>query len=201
MGEPIDAKVPGDFICPITKKVMTSPLVSKSGHNYERDAVLELLHGGGGVAECPATGKTIRASDLVPNRLLEIKIQLWRRHNGMQDADCLSCSSSRLLGSVVVADSDVSSATTIATNKAKKDNNTIADDAASSVLCFLPLSTAAAAGTTAGTASSSTSLLSSMDSLDACSQHTTKKEMRSRRRKHRELRKTLADIARDLSEL
>jgi hypothetical protein len=69
-------KVHVDYICPITLQVMVHPLMTISGHNYERDAILEWLEKGSG--KCPLTRQPLSALDLVPNRSLESKIEAWR---------------------------------------------------------------------------------------------------------------------------
>jgi hypothetical protein len=59
---------------------MVHPLMTITGRNYERDAILEWLEKGSG--KCPLTRQPMSPSDLVSNRSLESKIKAWRvAHN------------------------------------------------------------------------------------------------------------------------
>lgn len=75
--------VPETFICPLTSEVMIRPLMTRSGLNFERSAILEHLQNGNGT--CPITKATMRLSDLIPNRVLEEKIARWRFENMLPD--------------------------------------------------------------------------------------------------------------------
>lgn len=75
--------VPSEFICPLTADVMSYPLMTRSGLNFERTAIMEWLQNGTG--KCPVNGTTMTLSDLIPNRSLEEKIAHWRFENMLPD--------------------------------------------------------------------------------------------------------------------
>ena len=77
-------EVPGKFICPITLNIMVSPLCNRAGFNYERSAILSWLERTG---TCPLTRKPLRPSELIPNRLLEIKIRQFLADHELQESD------------------------------------------------------------------------------------------------------------------
>jgi hypothetical protein len=76
--------IPSEFICPITKKVMRDPMMSKTGQNFERAAIVQWLNLGMGT--CPVTGQALTISNLVSNKTLQWKIQLWKKSNGDLDS-------------------------------------------------------------------------------------------------------------------
>ena len=89
--------VPNNFICPITLTIMTSPLVSRQGHCYERSAIFGWLNTGG---SCPITRRALSPSDLIRNRALEYNIKLWREANGLP-ATPASCDGGEQVSKVV----------------------------------------------------------------------------------------------------
>ena len=68
---------PDDFICPITKKLMLEPMLSRYGNHFERKAILEWIHSGHNY--CPVTGNPIRPGNLVSDKTLQWKIQYWTK--------------------------------------------------------------------------------------------------------------------------
>ena len=70
---------------------MVQPLMSIWGQSYEKHAVMQFLETKGGVAPCPVSQQPFQASDLVPNRLLEIKIRLWKRQKNFQENLAATC--------------------------------------------------------------------------------------------------------------
>jgi hypothetical protein len=74
--------VPKEFICPLTKELMTDPVVSRYGHSFERKAILEWLNEGNNY--CPVTGNPLRPSCLVSNKSLEWKIRCWFHDHGQE---------------------------------------------------------------------------------------------------------------------
>lgn len=92
-------EVPAVFVCPITLQVMRQPLVNKRGMNFERAAILSWLEKGTG--HCPLTRLPMKPSDLIPNRGLEVRIQVWKKQNGLdkdeEDDSEVDCDD-RLLG-------------------------------------------------------------------------------------------------------
>jgi hypothetical protein len=77
-------KVPDEFICPITMEVMEFPLMTRTGLNFDRDAILQWIKTNG---SCPLTRKPMRPSDLVSNRKLHQDITKWRIQNGLTEED------------------------------------------------------------------------------------------------------------------
>jgi U-box domain len=75
------ADIPANFICPLTKTLMVNPLMSKTGHSFDRDAIMAWVSKNG---TCPITGKPLNASDLITNHALRIKIDFWCNNNGIQ---------------------------------------------------------------------------------------------------------------------
>ena len=72
--------VPKRMVCPLTKKIMVDPVMTKYGHNYERAAILKWLVMRGDV--CPMTGKPLHISGLVGNGKLAWEIDQWERNSG-----------------------------------------------------------------------------------------------------------------------
>jgi len=68
-------ETPVEFLCPITGQLMIDPLMCRTGFNFERNAILEWLQKHS--QTCPMTRKAIRASDLVPNCALQLRIRRW----------------------------------------------------------------------------------------------------------------------------
>jgi hypothetical protein len=87
-------EIPSNFLCPITLQVMLDPLMTRTGLNFEKAAILGWLSQGSG--SCPLTRKPLTASDLVTNRNLKSQIHIWMRNNDipepteeeMEAADC-----------------------------------------------------------------------------------------------------------------
>ena len=52
--------IPKNMMCPLTKKVMVDPVMTKYGHNYERAAIIKWIGMRGEV--CPMTGKPLSFS-------------------------------------------------------------------------------------------------------------------------------------------
>jgi U-box domain len=67
--------VPLEFICPITMDVMKRPLMTRSGFNYEKEAIMRWIRTTSDT--CPLTRQVIHPSDLVPNKALEDRIAKW----------------------------------------------------------------------------------------------------------------------------
>jgi U-box domain len=75
-----NSRIPSEFICPLTKNIMNDPMMSKTGQNYERDAIVAHLDAGN--ETCPVTNQPLRISNLISNKTLQWKIQEWRNMNG-----------------------------------------------------------------------------------------------------------------------
>jgi hypothetical protein len=72
-------RVPVSYICRLSGEVMDRPLMAPSGMIFERVAILSWLEKGS--ETCPVTGYPMNDSDLIPDRLLEHMILLWRKNN------------------------------------------------------------------------------------------------------------------------
>ena len=72
--------VPQEYICPLTLDVMTEPLLSREGHNYEREAILSWVADNG---TSPLTREPLRPSQLLRNRTLEAKIHFFLKQHGV----------------------------------------------------------------------------------------------------------------------
>jgi hypothetical protein len=78
-------EVPYSYICPITLEVRVHPLMTQSGLNFERSAILSWLNKSSGT--CPLTRKPMRSSDLIRDTHLETQLQVWRMNNGIDLED------------------------------------------------------------------------------------------------------------------
>eukprot|EP00538_Stauroneis_constricta_P006673 CAMPEP_0119552208 /NCGR_PEP_ID=MMETSP1352-20130426/5260_1 /TAXON_ID=265584 /ORGANISM="Stauroneis constricta, Strain CCMP1120" /LENGTH=412 /DNA_ID=CAMNT_0007598401 /DNA_START=375 /DNA_END=1613 /DNA_ORIENTATION=- len=66
---------PDRYICPLTRSIMKDPVMSRTGVNYERQAILKHLEVTGYV--CPVTNKALRPSGIVANCKLRHEISHW----------------------------------------------------------------------------------------------------------------------------
>ena len=76
--------IPEEFLCPITQELMINPLMSRTGINYEKNAIMEWISKHNNT--CPMTRLPLRAKDLVHNRKLQSQICMWCAANGMEEA-------------------------------------------------------------------------------------------------------------------
>jgi hypothetical protein len=70
---------PTEFICPLTKDIMSDPLVSRYGTHFERKAIIDWLEKGNNF--CPQTGNPLRPSYLISDKNLQWKIRYWAKKN------------------------------------------------------------------------------------------------------------------------
>jgi hypothetical protein len=68
------------FLCPLTKEIMKDPVMSKTGYNFEREAILKYLEDMGQV--CPITKQPLFPSDFVSNGKLKWDIGQWQLKYG-----------------------------------------------------------------------------------------------------------------------
>jgi hypothetical protein len=68
------------FLCPLTKEIMKDPVMSKSGYNFERTAILNYLQDMGQM--CPVSKQPLYPSDLVSNGKLQWDIKQWQLQYG-----------------------------------------------------------------------------------------------------------------------
>ena len=66
------AKVPDDYICPITAEIMTDPVSTSDGFTYERTAITDWLRT---KDTSPVTGATLESKTLIPNLSLRSMIR------------------------------------------------------------------------------------------------------------------------------
>ena len=67
--------IPEEYICPLTLELYKHPVMTRWGHTYERDAIIEWLHTHD---ECPLTRNSMTLRDIIPNRVLREQIQQWK---------------------------------------------------------------------------------------------------------------------------
>ena len=73
-------RAPSEFICPITLEIMNHPMMSRSGHHYERDAIVSWLERSG---SCPLTRQPLALSDLISDRNMQARIHFWKWSQGL----------------------------------------------------------------------------------------------------------------------
>eukprot|EP00897_Mesotaenium_endlicherianum_P010396 jgi/Mesen1/9385/ME000610S08683 len=75
-----DEDAPEEYICPISREVMTDPVMVATGQTYERCSIQLWL--ARGHRTCPVTGLALVSVELLPNYALRHAIQSWaKRHN------------------------------------------------------------------------------------------------------------------------
>jgi hypothetical protein len=72
---------PRHFFCPLSHKMMTDPVMTRDGLNFERKVIMEALEQNSCV--CPVTGKMLYPHELISNCKLEREIEQWRRSHEM----------------------------------------------------------------------------------------------------------------------
>lgn len=73
----VDCLVPEEFFCPISLEIMQEPVVTTSGHSYERSAIERFLKSR---EEDPLTRHPCSVRDLRPNYSLKTAIESWKRN-------------------------------------------------------------------------------------------------------------------------
>eukprot|EP00538_Stauroneis_constricta_P013478 CAMPEP_0119557444 /NCGR_PEP_ID=MMETSP1352-20130426/9110_1 /TAXON_ID=265584 /ORGANISM="Stauroneis constricta, Strain CCMP1120" /LENGTH=322 /DNA_ID=CAMNT_0007604551 /DNA_START=68 /DNA_END=1036 /DNA_ORIENTATION=- len=118
--------LPQRFVCPITKKLMVDPVMTKTGINYERSAIIQVLQTVGCI--CPVTGKRLAPSGVIANCKLAREISAWQHQQ--------QCCSARKATTVSGGGADHGDRTTIpsipkysfAGSNARKPKRANADD-------------------------------------------------------------------------
>jgi len=86
---PVQSDYPPELICPLTRRVMTDPVICADGHTYERSAIeqhirsqkeLQAQMGNAGSATSPMTKEPLDSEQLFPNRALAA---LLAQHQGV----------------------------------------------------------------------------------------------------------------------
>jgi U-box domain len=76
--------IPSEYLCPLSNVIMTHPLISRYGDNFERSAIYQWFDAGFNF--CPITNHALTPSGLLPNIMLSQKIQKWKNeHPGSWD--------------------------------------------------------------------------------------------------------------------
>jgi hypothetical protein len=70
------AHTPEEYICPLSHRLMTDPVVSVHGDTFQRDAILCWLLDMDNDC-CPFSGKLMALQDIIPNYTLRMRIQVW----------------------------------------------------------------------------------------------------------------------------
>jgi hypothetical protein len=68
------------FICPLTNQVMDDPVMTKTGHNFERAALRKWMDDMG--ETCPVTSKPLSGATIVSNSKLKWEISQWQLYYG-----------------------------------------------------------------------------------------------------------------------
>jgi hypothetical protein len=66
---------PTHFLCPLTGKLMSDPVMSMYGTSFERQAILAWLDNNN---KCPVTGKPLKLEGLISNKSLQSLITGWK---------------------------------------------------------------------------------------------------------------------------
>ena len=93
---------------PLTLSIMIDPCVTKYGHNFEREAILEYIARGN--ETCPLSRRPLRLRDIITNHKLRLDIRKWQKENG-EDITIIMAQpdytkQSNVLGFICVSDKD-----------------------------------------------------------------------------------------------
>lgn len=73
----VDYEVPKAYLCPLTKKLFTDPVITPYGHTYEREALMEYMRHNG--PKDPIAQQPLDPSRLTPNSALKSIIQNFKQ--------------------------------------------------------------------------------------------------------------------------
>ena len=68
---------PNRCLCPISREVMTDPVLAGDGYTYERAEIVKWFRQSN---TSPMTNEVLRTS-LVPNRTMKTVVEDWRQHH------------------------------------------------------------------------------------------------------------------------
>ncbi|XP_048885511.1 WD repeat, SAM and U-box domain-containing protein 1-like isoform X2 [Brienomyrus brachyistius] len=68
--------VPDEFLCPITREIMTDPVIAADGFSYEKDAIEGWISSRN--RSSPMTNLPLQTTVLTPNRTLKLAIGRWK---------------------------------------------------------------------------------------------------------------------------
>lgn len=77
----LEEDIPDEFLCPITREVMSDPVIAADGYTYERVSIEEWLTSGRKTS--PMTNAPLKSTTLTPNRML--KNLIHSRFNNAQN--------------------------------------------------------------------------------------------------------------------
>lgn len=80
-----EEEIPTEFICPLTFEIFVDPLMTRAGHNFERQAILSWLRTGHDT--CPLTRTPLSYNQLIPNSNLRTRVEKWKRDHGHEVND------------------------------------------------------------------------------------------------------------------
>ncbi|KAG9349231.1 hypothetical protein JZ751_027674 [Albula glossodonta] len=67
---------PDEFLCPITREVMSDPVIAADGYSYEREAIQSWINSKN--RSSPMTNLPLQTTMLTPNRTLKMAIGRWK---------------------------------------------------------------------------------------------------------------------------
>ncbi|KAI7738395.1 hypothetical protein M8C21_021525 [Ambrosia artemisiifolia] len=73
---------PQEFICPLSKEIMTDPVIICTGKTYDRGSIQEWLRSG--KRTCPETGQVLSHTVMIPNHLVRDMIAQLCNNNGVR---------------------------------------------------------------------------------------------------------------------
>ncbi|KAK8711739.1 hypothetical protein V6N13_147006 [Hibiscus sabdariffa] len=73
---------PEEFICPLSKKLMSDPVILSSGQTYDRPFIQRWLKAGN--RTCPRTQQVLSHTVLTPNHLISEMISQWCESQGIE---------------------------------------------------------------------------------------------------------------------
>ncbi|KDP23775.1 hypothetical protein JCGZ_23608 [Jatropha curcas] len=77
-----DCVVPDEFKCPISRELMTDPVILATGRTYDRPFILRWLNDGH--RTCPQTQQVLPHTILTPNHLVREMILQWSKERGIK---------------------------------------------------------------------------------------------------------------------
>lgn len=84
----VEVETPEDFFCPITQELMTDPVMSPDGQNYEKAAIENWLSNHN---TDPMTRSPLALDQLYTNTLLKAQIEAWEKNPGVVDHNNFIC--------------------------------------------------------------------------------------------------------------
>ena len=85
---PAAPTIPEQYICPLTLEIMTTPVMTITGFNFERQALGDWMNKSSGKEPCcPMTRKPLKPADVVTNRALQQQIRGWKRLHGYDSGE------------------------------------------------------------------------------------------------------------------